>query len=349
MSFLDYLKGKVIPLIILIGALVFISLMLWVLGVSLTAILVVAFIFFIAVGASFVWDYLARRRFYTELNKANESTTENYYMSELIYQPGFYEGDLTYEVIDKATKDMNDKIATYRISSEEYREYIESWIHEVKTPLSSARLTLANNSDSELARPLTHDIDRIEAYVEQALYYSRSTAVEKDYLIKAVNLDKLVKATVKKHSLVLIESGITPEFEGLDKVVYSDSKWLDFILGQIIVNAIKYRKRDDEPNPRIVFKAERLNEGFEQASVALHISDNGIGIPESDRDRVFEKGFTGENGRHYARSTGLGLYLCKKLSEKMKLGLSIASLEGEGTTVSLVFPVSKMYFLEDKS
>jgi signal transduction histidine kinase len=219
-----------------------------------------------------------------------------------------------------------------------------------------------NESEHEALRPLTHELDRIEAHVEQALYYARSMAVEKDYSIKLVNLDQLVKSAVKKHSRALIENGIMPRFEGLEGSVYTDPKWLDFIIGQIISNSIKYRRPASEDfTPEIAFVSERRGAGFEADKVLLHISDNGIGIPATDVRRVFDKGFTGENGRRFAKSTGIGLYLCKTLCEKMKLKLSIISaVAGEsseadlksdttlvsGTTLTIEFPLNKMYFLD---
>lgn len=344
MKLSHYLKDKVIPLIIIAAALALLALALRAFGLSAGVIVVLCCLLAIAIAAAFTWDFLKRRRFFNTLIDARSKNDETYYLSELIERPQFVEGQTIYDTLKQANKDMNDHIAQYRRASEGYREYIETWIHEVKTPIAAARLTLANNADDSLA-PLVQDLDHIDSYVEQALYYSRSTSIEKDYLIKAVNLDSLVKGVVKKNARTLIDHGVTPTFDGLDQTVYADSKWLDFIIGQIVANSVKYAQPDASTHT-IAFTAQRMSEGFDNETVLLSIGDDGIGIPASDLDRVFEKGFTGENGRRYAKSTGIGLYLCRKLCTKMKLSISLDSTPGKGTTVTIQFPLSKMYFLE---
>lgn len=347
MKLSNYIKDKIVPLAIFVGVILFISLALYAYGMRISVVIGTAFFFMCAVIIAFIWDFLQRRRFYSETLKVIEAeSSKTYYLAESLSRPSFFEGAITFDAFVQANKDMNDAIAAYRISSDEYREYIESWVHEVKTPIAAARLILANNDD-ETTKALEYEIERVESYLEQALYYSRSTAVEKDYQIRAVELSTLVKGVVKKQARALIECNITPVFENLDVVVYSDAKWLDFIVGQIVANAIKYyRPAEGTHQPTIRFCAEQHDVGFENGRVVLRIIDNGIGIAATDIPRIFDKGFTGENGRRYnTRSTGIGLYLCKKLCTKMKLGISATSHEGQ-TALSIEFPLSKMYFLE---
>lgn len=342
----QYLKDKAIPLLIFFVAIIAAAVLLMVFDLHWSAVIAAVAVLVGALCAAFTWDYLKRRRFYNSVVLALEENTETYYLNELIERPLFWEGQLLFDATHQATKDMNDRIAEYRQASDGYREYIETWIHEVKTPISAARLIIANN-DAEVLRPIDGEIDRIEGYVEQALYYSRSASVEKDYQIKAVDLDSLVKGVVKKHSRIMIEQGITPRFEGLDRRVYADPKWLDFVVGQVVANAVKYhRPAAGSLIPEVVFAAEQVEDSFDGGKVVLTIADNGIGIVAHDAGRVFEKGFTGENGRLYAKSTGMGLYLCKKLCTKMKLRIMLTSIEGEGTTVRIEFPLNKMYFLD---
>ncbi len=365
-----YLKDRAVPYAVFLASVALVVLILSVAGVGLTIVVAVGALLVVAVCAGSAWDYLAKRRFYHQLLAAGEQSGEAYYASEFIDRPSFEEGRLFYDVLEQATKDMNDRIAEYRLASEEYQEYVETWIHEVKTPLAAAHLIISNRNDVTL-RSLEQEIDRTERYIEQALFYARSTAVEKDYQIRAVNLDTLVKNAAKKQSRVLIEQGITPCFSDLDHTVYGDPKWLDFVLGQIIANAAKYarpatgqqgqgqkeqkeqkedglRAASEEHKPQITFSAKRTEEGFESAKVILSIADSGIGIPAQDIARVFEKGFTGENGRRYAKSTGIGLYLCKKLCTRMRLHISLDSREHEGTVVRIEFPLNKMFFLESE-
>ena len=155
----------------------------------------------------------------------------------------------------------------------------------------------------------------------------------KDYIIKKVELEPLVKKVIKRNQRDFISKRISLELKDLEQVVYSDSKWIEFILNQIIVNAIKYSKGN---NDKIEIESQKQNN-----SIILSIKDYGVGINEKDIGRVFEKGFTGENGRKFGKSTGIGLYLCKKLCEKLGLGLYIDSKENNGTKVTIIFPTTE--------
>uniref|UniRef100_UPI003FEE80F3 ATP-binding protein n=1 Tax=Candidatus Fimivicinus sp. TaxID=3056640 RepID=UPI003FEE80F3 len=218
---------------------------------------------------------------------------------------------------------------------EEYREYIEAWMHEVKTPLAAAKLTLENDTGS-VPVSVSDDLRRIEDYLEQALFYARSGSVEKDYLIRPVSLRELVNASVRRNAKDMIASKIGLTLENLDFIVLTDVKWTDFILNQIFVNAIKYRSAS--PSIRLYAKQEKNG-------VSLLIEDNGIGIRQADLPRVFDRGFTGETGRKFSKATGLGLYLSKRLCDKIGLGISVFSIEGKGTTVRLIFPSGTMHDL----
>ena len=165
--------------------------------------------------------------------------------------------------------------------------------------------------------------------MEQVLYYARSTDVEKDFKVEKTTLQALVYAALKTYSKSLIQVGGKPVLKELDIPVSADSKSCTFVIGQILSNAIKYRK----DNLQVEFSARA-----EKNTVSLFISDNGIGISAADLPRVFDKGFTGENGRRYSKSTGIGLYLSQRLCRKMNISLSISSVPGQGTTVTMVFP-----------
>jgi signal transduction histidine kinase len=337
---LRYLRDKAIGLTIALAALAAIALVLYVFNLDGMQIVFTCSLLVIALVGALVLDFLRRRRFYDTLTKTLEQLDKRYLISELIDSPDFLEGELTYQALAYAGKDMNDKIASYRIASEEYREFIETWIHEIKTPIAAAQLIVENNRNKTSA-DLTYELDQIEAFVEQALYYSRSATLEKDYSIREQQLEDLVKAALRKQARVLIASKISPQLEGLEVTVYTDAKWFVFILGQIISNAIKYQK-PDVPESTLYFSAEPA----QGASVVLHIRDQGVGIPSEDLERVFDKGFTGSNGRNFGRSTGLGLYLCKKLCSKMGLAISLSSEQGVGTSVSIVLPQDKLYFVD---
>lgn len=333
MKLTDFLKDKLISIVAVAVTCIFCVSLFGVLGVGGYAAGFVAGLFLLGQAVALVFEFFQKRSFYNSLMKSLDHLDRKYLLSEMAEEPSFYEGRLLCEVTKAANKSMNDEIAKYRRASQEYREYIETWVHEVKTPISSSRLIIENNKN-EVTLNLYEELVKIESFVEQALFYSRSNTVEKDYIIKQTTLKELVSSVLRKNSAMFIEGKIGVRTFELDKTVFTDVKWTDFILGQVLMNSVKYCGN----SPKIeIFGLQNDN------SVTLVISDNGIGIPKKDLERVFEKGFTGANGRKTAKSTGLGLYLCKKLCDKLNLGISVASSENSGTAVSIVFPKSNMF------
>ena len=165
--------------------------------------------------------------------------------------------------------------------------------------------------------------------MERALFYARAESPERDCVIRQTQLSQLVAQAVGEHRALLIQSGVRVETDGLDRSVYTDGKWAAFILGQLLQNAARYRG----PEPVVTISARPLGR-----QVQLTVADNGLGIPAQELPRVFDRGFTGSNGRARGGSTGIGLYLCKKLAVFLELGLEISSEEGAGTVVTLTFP-----------
>ena len=228
---------------------------------------------------------------------------------------------------------MLENVNYYKNIQEDYKEYIELWIHEVKIPIAASKLIIENNKN-EVTKSIDEELDKVENYTEQALYYARSNAVEKDYIINKANLKEIVNNAILKNKTTLRNKKVTLELKDLNpEEVYTDSKWAIFIINQIIQNAIKYSKNDDR---KIEISSKEKND-----KVILYIKDNGIGIKKGEITRVFERGFTGENGRIIGqKSTGIGLYLCKKLCDKLGLGIELNSEKDKGTEVRIIFPKS---------
>ena len=198
--------------------------------------------------------------------------------------------------------------------------------------------------EEEVAREcynrLKNILDKIENYTEQALFYARSNTVEKDYIIRKIELKDIVNASILKNKTQLIQNKISINTKELDRIVYTDSKWCIFIISQLLQNAIKYSKSE---NKQIEIYSEEKRE-----NTVLHIKDNGIGINKKELTRVFEKGFTGENGRITGKkSTGIGLYLCQKLCKKLCIGIEIKSEKKLGTEVQLFFPKGSFFNIRD--
>lgn len=332
MNLLNYIKDKLVYIIIHTLLLLFLIIFLSVFEIGRYPILFISGLYIICIFLFLLLEYSQKIKYYKKVESILENLNQKYLLSEMIEKPFFYEGIFLFYCLQVTNKSMNDEISKYKILSKEYREYIEMWIHEVKTPIASARLIIENNK-SELTSSISEEIDRVEYYLEQALFYSRSNTVEKDYIIKETLLKDIINSVIRKNAKEFIRHKIKVSIDDTNVLVYTDSKWLTFILNQIIINSIQYKKED--PSIEILIQ-EKEND------VTLFIKDNGIGIPENNISRVFEKGFTGETGRNYVKSTGIGLYLCKKLCDKLGLLIYITSTLGIGTTVKIIFPKSNV-------
>ena len=200
-------------------------------------------------------------------------------------------------------------------------DYYTMWAHQIKTPIASMRLTL-QNEDSDLARSLSGDLMRVEQYVEMVLVFLRLDSSTTDYVIRSHSLDDIVRPAVRKFAGEFIRRHLRLDYQPLDRTVVTDAKWLGFVVEQVLSNALKYTPAGGRI--RIYRDGE-----------TLVIVDSGIGIRPEDLPRVFEKGFTGYNGREDKKSTGIGLYLCRRVMDRLNHGISIVSRPGQGTLVRL--------------
>lgn len=333
MNIKDYLKDRTTFLLINFMLFTIIWAIMLLIEISAIIIILIFCIWFLPIFSFIITEYIKQKKFYVEVTNIMDSLDKKYLLVEIIKEPEFIEGKLVYNLLKECNKDMHEHVKKYKEMESEYREYIETWVHEIKTPIASARLIIENNQN-EVTRNINYEIRKVEEYIEQALYYSRSNNVSKDYIINEVSLSTLVRNVVKRNSSYFISKKISIDMEAVEGTVYGDAKWLEFILNQVIGNSIKYI-REKEGKIRVYTVKNENN-------IVLTVEDNGIGIIDKDINRVFEKGFTGENGRKYGKSTGIGLYLCKKLSDQLGLGLSLISRIGEGTKVNIIFPLGKV-------
>ena len=241
MKFREYIKEKIIFLIINLIILLFTGILLKALKVDSYAIIFVGVLNFIGSSLFYIYDYFDKRKYYNNLLQGLNNLDKKYLISAVVGEPNFLEGKILYEVIEETDKAMNDEIATLNIKNSEYKDYIELWVHEIKTPIASSRLTIENNPSS-ITKSIEEDLEKVENYIEQALFYTRSNNLEKDYMIREISIKQCINTTIKRNARVLIEKGIKIEMENIDKTVYADSKWVEFIINQIISNSIKYMK-----------------------------------------------------------------------------------------------------------
>lgn len=235
------------------------------------------------------------------------------------------------ELFRMAGRHMVQAVSDAEAAQREYQEYIESWVHEIKTPITAAGL-ICRSSDPEVRHRLSPELAQIEAHVERALFYARAESPEKDFIVRQTDLVEITAQALNQHRTLLIQSGVKVDTDCFSQTVYTDGKWAAFIVGQLLQNAIRYRSEQ----PVVTLWAKQVGQ-----QVQLIVQDNGIGIPVHELPRVFDRGFTGSNGRSRGGSTGMGLYLCRKLADCLQIDLQITSESGTGTTVRLIFPAKR--------
>lgn len=331
MRFKDYIKDKLLLIVLLLLAILSIETLLLAYQILPIIRIYIAVILILVVCIAMGVEYYKKKSFYNKLKEDLDELNEKYLISEIINTPNFTEGKILKEVILETGKSMLENVNIYKNIQEDYKEYIELWIHEIKIPIATSKLIIENNK-SNVTRSIDEELNKIDNYTEQALYYARSNDANKDYIITKTSLKEIVNMAILKNKTNLLNNKVTVDLnDNINKEVYTDSKWAVFILNQIIQNSIKYAKEEDK---RIEIFSEEKKE-----KVILYIKDNGIGIKKGEITRVFDKGFTGENGRIIGKkSTGIGLYLCKKLCDKLGLGIELNSEQNVGTEVKIVFP-----------
>ena len=328
----EYLLDRLAYLVLLIIMIVSVLFFLLMFKVSNALIYAIVLVMLLFSGLLIGYDYYQKHAFYNNFRIKLNQLDKKCLITELIAQPDFLEGKILYDALYEIDKSMYEEIETYQDNLKNFKEYIELWIHEVKLPISSVKLMIHNHEHNE--RKLKDKVSRIENYVEQVLYYARQDSSEKDYLIKQCELGTIIRNVIKKNQDSLLYQNIKIEIGQVNCSVLSDSKWLEFIINQIVSNSIKYRRTD---KCKIAFNVIRRN------NIALEIIDNGLGIKTSDLTRVFEKSFTGENGRLVSSSTGMGLYIVKRLCDKLGHKIIIESKYSEYTKVTISFNDEQYY------
>ena len=231
--------------------------------------------------------------------------------------------DYYHKIIEKLYEELEKLTQENRQKNTDMVDYYSMWVHQIKTPIAAMNFLLDNEEVDQ--KILQQELFKIERYVEMVLTYIRLDSISSDYVITKINLDEVVKDSVKKYATIFINKKIKLNYVSHETMVISDKKWLSFAFEQILGNSVKYSSAGGEIT-------------IETYENKLVIEDNGIGIKEEDLPRIFEKGFTGFNGRYEKKSSGLGLYLCKKTLDKLGHHIEISSKVGEGTRIEITFP-----------
>lgn len=324
-----YWKNRFPFLLTNLACMIALTLFLFACGNTVSSIVLILIVWVLILAAGMGVAYWKRQRQMQTLLAMVGQLSERYLISEVMELPEQAEDQVYYRLLKMAGKSMLEQIGEVRRERMEYKEYIEQWIHEIKTPITAMKL-LCENHRSDFTKELLLELEKTNRFTEQALYYARSEHTEKDYAVREISLSDVVHQAIADNKYLLLQNEVCLEVADMDDTVYSDEKWIRFILNQIIVNAVKYRT--NQPVLRFyTYKKEN--------QVILSVEDNGIGIPASDLPRIFEKGFTGQNGRIMQQSTGIGLYLCKRLCDKLGIGI-LAESSSDGTTIRLSFHIN---------
>lgn len=295
-------------------------------------IILIAILSFSTAILIIIYNYLRKRSFYQQVSNIASRLRQKYLLSETLPVANFLEAKIFQEILYQTDKSMVEEITRAKTASSNFREYIELWIHEVKDPLTTLILLCENNPNTDSENLLL--LQQLQALIEQVLYFVRAENSERDYLIESTEIENVVKQVLLNYRPELLANKINITTKLKPTCVLTDSKWLEFILGQIISNCIKYGAKN------ITIELQE-----EAQKVSLRICDDGIGIQEKDLPRIFEKSFTGTNGhRKNARtSTGIGLYLVKNLCDKLGHEVSAESKPKSGTTMQITFSKHQYY------
>ena len=316
----SYLKKNIKVYILFIVFIFIFFIMFYLYNLPLEALIYTgSFCFLAALVASFS-DFVNYRESYRKLKFLEENI-----LNDLDALPKSLDIRIDYyhKIIEKLYEELEKLTQENRQKNTDMVDYYSMWVHQIKTPIAAMNFLLDNEEVDQ--KILQQELFKIERYVEMVLTYIRLDSISSDYVITKINLDEVVKDSVKKYATIFINKKIKLNYVSHETMVISDKKWLSFAFEQILGNSVKYSSAGGEIT-------------IETCENKLVIEDRGIGIKEEDLPRIFEKGFTGFNGRYEKKSSGLGLYLCKKTLDKLGHHIEISSKVGEGTRIEITFP-----------
>lgn len=316
----SYLKKNIKVYILFVVFIFIFFIMFYLYNLPLEALIYTgSFCFLAALIASFS-DYANYKESYKKLNFLEQNILNDL---EALPKSLDIRIDYYHKIIEKLYDELEKLTQENRQKNTDMVDYYSMWVHQIKTPIAAMNFLLDNEEVDQ--KILQQELFKIERYVEMVLTYIRLDSISSDYVITKINLDEVVKDSVKKYATIFINKKIKLNYVSHETMVISDKKWLSFAFEQILGNSVKYSSMNGEIT-------------IETSENKLVIEDKGIGIKEEDLPRIFEKGFTGFNGRYEKKSSGLGLYLCKKTLDKLGHHIEISSTVGKGTRVEITFP-----------
>lgn len=276
-------------------------------------ILDVAIIFFIVDFLNFIKRHKRIQQFAKQIDQIPEGFYENAHLIEQDYL----------DIISNLSYEMQSQLSNSTAAYSDMMEYYTVWAHQIKTPISAISLTVQNIEDDELRANLQAELLRIEEYADMVLNYLRLDSESNDFVFEKVSLDDIVKSEIKRFMPLFMNKKISVDYKPIEDIVITDKKWIGFCVGQLLSNSLKYSKMGTQIHI------------FSDKKGEIVVRDEGIGISSEDCPRVFERGYTGYNGRREKKSTGIGLYLVKRTVDKLGCDVSLSSEVGQGTTVRI--------------
>ncbi len=336
MNKLTYMKNSVFKIIYFICIFTVINLILYSSKPVGASFYDIVYMDFLIIAISVFFMFVDYKRWKCNYKEIYESVTGGKEINlSILGGNHVFEVWLIKEILKIKDREKNEKVQEVKDNLDEINDYMTKWIHEVKIPLSVCELILDKMEETNISEQLRLEMDRIKFLINQVLYISRASSFSEDLQVGEINVARIIKAVVKKNASFFIAKKINLNFENIDFNVITDEKWISYIIDQIINNSCKY-----------MYEGGRIDIWGEEndKEITLHIKDNGIGIEKKDIRRIFDKGFTGENGRQFGKSTGMGLYLSKKIIDKLNHQLKVESQVGIGTEFIIYFYKLSDYF-----
>ena len=335
MNLLEYLKDRTLVYLGRILCMLLLSFYLLSVGNRLDNVILILIFWLALMAVCETGRFLQRKKTFECILQTLSELDKPYLIGEVESPLNNLEGKKYWEILRKSNKSVIEKINETEDEMKDYREYIESRVHEIKLPITALEL-MVQKEEPKKKNSLMEELERIDNYVEQVLFYARSEQVYQDFVISETDITEVIYEVMVKNKGLLIGNRAAVQVETEGNLLLCDGKWMSFILQQVITNAVKYMDFQKE-----IFRIH-IYIKKDADKKELVVEDNGVGISPGDIGRVFEKGFTGANGRAADKnslmaSTGMGLYLCRKLCEKMDIGIRIESEEGEYTKVIFCF------------
>lgn len=329
MNLIRFIKEKGLNIIFSISVLVVVNIYLISINSFNSRTSDLIYLDFIVMTIYVIWiyiDYVNWKKKYYDLYK---SILDKNDISSGDIKESSLEEEMIFNIIDNKDKKYDAKMKAYEEKLRDMEEYISKWVHEIKLPITALNIISEEIEDYNVASSVKNETEKINFLVNSVIYGSRATVASEDIFIKEENLEAIVKKSIRNNSFFLIRKKIEVTTNNLNYNIYSDGKWVTYVIDQLINNSIKYSKE----NGKVEFYAEDCRE-----YTKLCIKDNGIGIGKEDIDRIFSKGFTGSNGRNKVyKSTGMGLYFTKKVLNKLEHEISVESVKNEYTLFNIYF------------